>query len=190
MGPATLTETYLADQLGIVTAVLRFNTGKPRYTADEALALRKAVLEVNKQDAVMITFDQAGAKLLAAGKTREALAADRALIASRPGDVLNHARMAYALLQAGIGDQASRGGSESDDPRSEVCGCIQHHTELGARVQFDRRAIWQRLRSKRRTWEPIARRKSSILRTPTFVRTSRFFTNMTPTARAMLRFRA
>jgi tetratricopeptide (TPR) repeat protein len=122
MGPATLTETYSTDQPGIVTAVLRFDIGKPRYTAEEALALRKAVLDVSKEDAVMITFDQTGAKLLAAGKVREALAADRSVIASHPGDVLNHVRMAYALLDAGIGDQARVEAVKATtlDPKSAI----------------------------------------------------------------------
>jgi len=106
MGPATLTQVYSADQPGMVTAVFRFNTGKGRYAADEALALRKAVLEANKEDAVMITFDQDGAKLLAAGKIREGLAIDQALIDSHPKDALHRIRMASALLDAGIGDQA------------------------------------------------------------------------------------
>ena len=139
MGPALLTETYSVDQPGIVTAVLRFNTGKPGYSADEALALRKAVLEAKKQDAVMITFDQAGAKLLAAGKSSEGLAADRALIAPHPSDMLNHVRMAYALLQAGIGDQARVEALKATtlDPKSALAystlGWVLEFNSIGVR---------------------------------------------------------
>ncbi len=106
MGPATLTEAYSADGAGVVTAVLRFNSGKPRYTADEALALRKAVLAANKEDAVMLYFDQAGAKLVAAGKVREGLAADQAVLESHPKEAMPHIRLAYALLEAGLGEKA------------------------------------------------------------------------------------
>ena len=106
MGPASLTESYAVDGKGVVTADFTFTTGKSRYTQDEVLALRTAVLEQNKADATVVTFDQTGAKLLAAGKTREALATDRALIAAHPKDAVHHVRMAYALLEAGVGDEA------------------------------------------------------------------------------------
>jgi tetratricopeptide (TPR) repeat protein len=106
MGPAKLTQHYESDPNGVVTAVLRFSTVKPRYTVDEALALRDAVLAGYKQDMVMVLFDQAGAKLLAAGKTREALSADQALIDHHPAEALHHVQMAYALLEAGLGDRA------------------------------------------------------------------------------------
>ncbi len=106
MGPAKLTQHYETDPHGIIHAVLRFDTGKPRYTVDEALALRDAVLASYKQDMIVVTFDQAGSKLLAAGKTREALAADRGLIERHPKEGLHHAQIAYAFLEAGMGDKA------------------------------------------------------------------------------------
>ena len=106
MGPATLTQTYSTESSGVVTAAFRFNTGKLRYTTEEALDLRKAVLAAMKEDAVSILFDQSGAKQLAAGKVREALSIDRGLIDSHPNDPLPHIRMAYALMGAGVGEAA------------------------------------------------------------------------------------
>ena len=106
MGPAVLTQTFTSDQAGILTAVFRFTTGKERYTVDEALALRTAVIAANKEDAVMAFFDQAGSKQIAAGKVREGLATDRTLVESRPNDPLPHIRLAYALLTAGVGEAA------------------------------------------------------------------------------------
>jgi tetratricopeptide (TPR) repeat protein len=106
MGPASLSENYAVDGAGVVTADFTFTAGKARYTQDEVLALRAAVLEQNKADAIIVTFDQTGAKQLAAGKTREALEVDRALIAGHPKEAVHHVRMAYALLQAGVGDEA------------------------------------------------------------------------------------
>jgi len=106
MGPARFTANYRVDSKGIVTAVLRFTTTKPRYTADEALALRDAVLDAYKQDMIMVLFDQVGSKLMAAGKIREALAADRGLIEQQPQDAVHHAQFANILLHAGLGDMA------------------------------------------------------------------------------------
>jgi tetratricopeptide (TPR) repeat protein len=106
MGPATLTQTYSSDSSGVITAAFHFNTGKGRYTTEEALELRKAVIAANKEDAVSILFDQSGAKQFAAGKVREGLSIDRGLIDSHPNDPLPHIRMAYALMAAGVGEAA------------------------------------------------------------------------------------
>jgi hypothetical protein len=106
MGPASLSEIYAVDAQGVVTADFTFTTGKSHYSLDDVLALRKAVLEENKGPAVIITFDQAGEKLLGAGKIREALAWDRALIESHPKDAIQHLRMAYVLMKAGIGGES------------------------------------------------------------------------------------
>ena len=145
MGPATLAETYTADANGVVTAVFRFNTGKARYAADEALALRKAVLQTNKEDAVVILYDQAGAKQLADGKVREALATDRALIDAHPNDALPHVRFAYALLEAGVGAQARAEALKATtlDPKSAIAfstlGWVAQFNEIGVHfgIGFD-----------------------------------------------------
>jgi tetratricopeptide (TPR) repeat protein len=108
MGPAHFTAHFAVDSKGVVTAVLRFSTSKPRYTTAEALALRDAVLDAYKQDMIMVLFDQVGSKLFAAGKIREAFSADRALIESRPEDAVRHAQFANILLQAGMGDMARK----------------------------------------------------------------------------------
>jgi tetratricopeptide (TPR) repeat protein len=106
MGPATLSQAYSVDATGVITANLRFNSGKGHYSAEEALALRKAVIEADKEDAVTILFDQAGSKLMAKGKVRDALAADRSLAEARPKDALPRVRLANAFLDAGLGDMA------------------------------------------------------------------------------------
>jgi tetratricopeptide (TPR) repeat protein len=111
LGPATLTETYLTTEPkpgepGVVEVRFRFNTGVATMTADQAVALRSAVLDLNKRDYVGIYFDQAGARELTAGHIREALAIDRKLIAARPDDALHHLQLSRALLDAGIGSEA------------------------------------------------------------------------------------
>jgi len=106
LGPATLTETYRTPEPGVVEVRFRFNSGASTLTTDQALALRTAVLELNKRDYVGIYFDQAGARELTAGHIREALTIDRKLIAARPDDALHHLQLARALLDAGIGSEA------------------------------------------------------------------------------------
>ena len=106
MGPATLSQHYEVDSHGVISARLRFDTGKPKYSLEEALALREAILALYKQDITELLFDQAGAKLMAAGKIREALAADRALIEQHPKEAIHHAQIAYVFLKAGMGDRA------------------------------------------------------------------------------------
>jgi len=106
LGPAKLTQHYEVDNTGVITGLLRFDTVKPKYSLDEVLALRDAILASYKQDMIILLFDQAGEKLMAAGKIREALATDRALIAQQPNDALHHVQIASAFLQAGMGDRA------------------------------------------------------------------------------------
>jgi tetratricopeptide (TPR) repeat protein len=141
MGPATLSEQYsVAEKTGVVTAVLRFQTGKELYSPEDALALRTAVLALYKGDATGILFDQVGAKLLAAGKTREGLAADQKLIDQQPKDALHHAQMASALIHAGVGDMARAEARKAValDPNSAVAysalGEVLQYNEIG--VQF------------------------------------------------------
>ncbi|HEY3626757.1 MAG TPA: DUF3857 domain-containing protein [Terracidiphilus sp.] len=137
MGPARLTQHYHADATGVIHALLHFDTGKPRYTVDEALALREAVLASYKQDMIVLMFDQAGSRLLASGKTRQALEADRALIQKHPKEGLHHAQIAYAFLQAGMGMRARQEAGEATrlEPDSPVgfkaLGWICEFNEIG-----------------------------------------------------------
>jgi tetratricopeptide (TPR) repeat protein len=137
MGPGSLSQNFAVDSSGVVTATYRFSTGKSRYTQDDALALRKALVAANKADTPVVTFDQAGAKLLAAGKVREALAADRDLIGAHPKDAAQHVRMAYALLQGGVGDQAQAEARQATqlDPKSALAwsslGWTLQHNAIG-----------------------------------------------------------
>ena len=122
MGPAKLTIRFSAAASGSVTAVFRFESPKSQFTQAEALALRDAILAIYKQDAVVLVFDQVGAKLMAAGKMREALAADRALIAAHPQQAVEHAHFAYALLKAGLGEMARAEAKQATtlDPSSAM----------------------------------------------------------------------
>jgi len=137
MGPATLRRTYTVDAQGEVTADFRFDTGRSRYSVADALALRKAIATADKEGPIVITFDQAGAKLLGQEKIREALAVDQSLIAGHPQDAVQHVRMAYVLLHAGIGEQARAEATEATqlDPKSAVAwktlGWVLQHNLIG-----------------------------------------------------------
>ncbi len=144
LGPATLTETYLAPdpkpgEPGVVEVRFRFSTGVSTLTADQALAMRTAVLALNKRDYVGIYFDQAGARELTAGHIREALAIDHQLIAAHPDDALHHLQLARALLDAGIGNQAQAEALRATqlDPKLSVAfaqyGWALEHNALGER---------------------------------------------------------
>jgi tetratricopeptide (TPR) repeat protein len=146
LGPATLTETYLNNEPGVVEARFRFSTVVSTLTPDQAIAMRTAVLELNKRDYVGIFFDQAGARELTAGHIREALAIDRKLIAARPDDALHHLQLARALLDAGIGTEAQAEALRATqlDPKLSAAfaqyGWTLEHNALGERFGkgFDR----------------------------------------------------
>jgi tetratricopeptide (TPR) repeat protein len=134
MGPATLTETYSTDAKGVVTADYKFDTGKSLYSLADVLALRDAVVKANQSSAVLITFDQVGAKLMSQGKVKQAFEADRKAIAAEPTSALPHVRFAYALLKAGVGGEARAEAQKAVklEPKSKVAW-----QTLGWMSQFD-----------------------------------------------------
>jgi tetratricopeptide (TPR) repeat protein len=139
IGLGTLTETYSTDEPGVVKATFRFNSGPSKLTSDQALAMRDAVLELNKRDYVGVLFDQAGAKALTAGHIREALEIDRKLIAADPTDAVRHLHLSRALLDAGIGNEAQSEAKRATelDAKSAIAwgqyGWALEHNALGER---------------------------------------------------------
>ena len=139
LGLATLVEEYSSTEPGMITADLKFDSGPGTLTAEQAIAMRDAVLELNKRDYVGIFLDQVGAKALAVGHIREALEADRGLIAKRPTETMPHVQLARALLAAGIGDQAHTEAKRATelDAKSAVAfstlGWTLEHDSLGER---------------------------------------------------------
>jgi hypothetical protein len=106
LGTATLTESYSAAEASVVNVTFRFNSGPATLTAEQAIGLRTALLDLHKRDYVGIFFDQSGVKALTAGHIREGLEIDRKLITATPTDALHHLHLARALLEAGIGNEA------------------------------------------------------------------------------------
>jgi tetratricopeptide (TPR) repeat protein len=157
LGPAVMTRHYAEeDSAGkkIVTAVMRFDTGKPRYTVDEALALKKAAVEQNKLQYILLQFDQVGAKAIAEGKVRDGLAADRALIAAHPDDAMHHVQLSSALLGVGLGDEARKEARRATelDPKLQIAwlqlGVSLEHSDIGVRFAkgFDRKGALEAYR--------------------------------------------
>jgi tetratricopeptide (TPR) repeat protein len=154
LGPGSFTEHYVQDGPGVVTATLRFTTGKSLLTKQEALDFRQAVTEAGQREMIGIAFEQSGAKLLAAGKIKEALAADQAAVAQNPKSALPHVRLARALLAVGVGDmartEAARGVAL--EPASAAAlttqGWVLQHDVLGVRFGpgFDREGAIQAFR--------------------------------------------
>jgi tetratricopeptide (TPR) repeat protein len=137
MGPALFTQKFENVTDGKVIATFRFENAKTRYTTDEALALRDAVLSAYKRESMAVWFDQNGARLMAGGKIREALAVDRDLIAKSPSKSIHHAQLANAYLKAGLGLRARKEAQEATrlDPKAAVnfrtLGLICQYNELG-----------------------------------------------------------
>ena len=137
LGPATLTQKFEAGPDNKIHATFRFENAKTRLTADEALALREAVLAAYKQEIVTVWFDQKGAKLMGKGKIREALAVDRGLIAKDPRKSIHHAQIVWVYVKAGLGAHARQEAMEATrlDPKSAInfrtLGQVCQYNELG-----------------------------------------------------------
>jgi tetratricopeptide (TPR) repeat protein len=139
LGTASLTESYSDAEPGVVTATFRFNSGPYKLNAEQALAMRAAMLELHKRDYVGIFFDQSGVKALTAGHIREGLEIDRNLIAGAPSDAIHHLQLSRALLEAGIGDEAQEEAKRATelDPKLaaafDTLGWTLEHNALGER---------------------------------------------------------
>lgn len=139
LGTASLTESYSAAEPGVASVTFRFNSGPGTLTAEQALAMRAALLELNKREYVGIFFDQTGVKALTAGHIREALEIDRNLIAAAPSDAYHHLHLSRALLEAGIGSEAQAEAKRATelDPKLATAfstlGWTLEHDALGER---------------------------------------------------------
>ncbi len=139
IGPARITQHYSIGADGAVNAVLRFDSVKARYSPAELKALEQAAHALGQADAIIISFPQKGASLLAQGKAREALASYAELIKLHPNEALHHIQMANALLAAGFGEEARTEALHATelDPANAVGwserGWILEHDAIGRR---------------------------------------------------------
>ena len=139
IGPAKFSQHYSIEGDGAVSAVFRFSSVKARYSPEELKGLRKAAHTLGNADAIIISFPQKGAALLADGKAKEALAAYADLIKLHPNEGLHHVQRANALLSAGFGEEARKEAAhatELDPTNSEAWsarGWILEHDGIGRR---------------------------------------------------------
>jgi tetratricopeptide (TPR) repeat protein len=105
---ATLTKTFKVQDDGVVLADFQFDSGPRRITAAQYEALRKEVVKLNKQPALILYFDQLGKKLLDQGEVGKAVAEYRRLSALHPKEALHHTEIARTLLAGGMGAAARR----------------------------------------------------------------------------------
>lgn len=108
LGTATLTKQYSVRNDGVLLADYRFDSGPRRITPAQYEELRKAVVKVNKESALLLSFDQIGRKHLDAGEVGKAVAEFRRLSALHPKEALHHSDIARALLAGGMGAAARR----------------------------------------------------------------------------------
>jgi len=139
IGPGKLTSHYSIEADGSVSAVIRFNSVKARYTPEELKALRQAAHTLGSADPIIFSFPQKGAALLAAGKAKEALASYAEMIKLHPAEGLHHIQMANALLAAGFGEEARKESARATelDPKNgeawSARGWILEHDAIGRR---------------------------------------------------------
>ncbi|HLX08844.1 MAG TPA: DUF3857 domain-containing protein [Thermoanaerobaculia bacterium] len=139
LGTATLAEQYAAGERGIVTATLRFDSGRQRISAAELAALHSALVQLKKERPVLLRFRQVGEAQAAAGHIREALLEFRNEAAAAPTRALPHQRLARALLAGGLGEAAWREAERAVaiEPRSAAAwstfGWVLQHDAIGRR---------------------------------------------------------
>ncbi len=140
LGPMTLSRSFTIGKDGVVSALLRFDTGRRRLSPEEFEAVKAALRDLKNEKSVLIRFEQVGRALLAAGKFTGALAEFRRLAALHPGEALHHLQIADTLLAMGLRDAALREADRAIalEPRSALAhrtaAWILQHDEIGRRL--------------------------------------------------------
>jgi tetratricopeptide (TPR) repeat protein len=106
IGTATLTERHRLEGRTLVVT-FRFDSGKPRISPAELVALRRADAAL-KKEVVRVEIERTGWALSNAGKSRAAIAEIERLIRLHPTEAVHHVELAYAYLDIGMGIAARR----------------------------------------------------------------------------------
>lgn len=134
VGPARLVQEFSTEKDGTVNVVLRFDTGKRRFTASEVEAMKADVRKFAQSDMLAITYEQVGRAHLAAGKVKEALTEFQQLAVLHPKEALHRTQVADALLAAGIGDAARQEARRAIELEP---GSVAAHRSLAWILQHD-----------------------------------------------------
>ncbi len=137
MGPAEFSASFRLGAKGVVEARFLFDIGKRRYSSDETRALVQGLRAAWDMPVTSLRFDHRGSKHLAQGRVREGLAEYRALAERHPKSPLHQARLAEALLKAGLGGPARQSARRAValDPTSTYAlfaqGWVMQHDLFG-----------------------------------------------------------
>lgn len=105
-GPASLSRSFSVDAAGIVTALIRFDSGKARWSAAEYETARRDLNAFGKTPPTALSFDLTAEAHLVAGRIRESIQEYKALVASQPGKAAPLGKLSMALLKGGMGELA------------------------------------------------------------------------------------
>jgi tetratricopeptide (TPR) repeat protein len=134
LGPATLSKEFKAAENNVVTATLRFDTGKRRFTPDEVEEVRQGIEKLQESPPILVRFEQTGEAHLSAGRIREALAEFRHLATLHPKEALHRTQTTRALLEGSMGEAAREEARRAIE--LEPTSAITHRT-LGWILQHD-----------------------------------------------------
>jgi tetratricopeptide (TPR) repeat protein len=134
LGAAVLSREFAVSEDGVVTATLRFDASRRRFSADDARELQEGIQGILDSPFTVVAFDQTGEMHLAASRIREALGEFRELAALHPTEALHRTQIARALLAGGLGQAARQEARRaiSLEPSSPLA-----HNVLGLTLQHD-----------------------------------------------------
>lgn len=146
LGTAELTQSYSFSDKGVLTAVFTLDSGKRIISPQEFEDTRKAVVEFFNKGATVFTFDHEGEILLSQGDYQGSLAKFKEIVEAEPEKAAHRVRLARALLQAGLGEEARKEAREAArlTPDSaevhNILAWILQHDLIGRRFNkgFDR----------------------------------------------------
>jgi hypothetical protein len=131
---ATLDESFSLAEDGVVSAVLRCDSGPTRISPADVATMRTVLAELAEREPITIRFVHSGQTHLAAGRVREGLRELVTLIERSPQTALHYVRLSRGLLATGFGERArevARTAVEVD-PNSLLA-----HTTLAWVLQHD-----------------------------------------------------
>ncbi len=123
MGPAKLNYNYSMSPQGEVLATIRFDTVKGRYTVAEAEAMKSAIRQIQKRDAVLLTFEHSGHMLMTQGNVAEGLKEYEGLTEKHPKEAVHRIQVANAMFNVGLCETArveARRATELDPKSAEA----------------------------------------------------------------------
>lgn len=149
LGPAAYSLSVNVEDEGRLELTYRLDSGKRRWTAEEAREFLEGAKALYTTEAVRLTFVSESAEMIALGETAAAIKKLRTYADENPEDALARARLARLLLTAGLGDEAKRSAQQAveqapDSPGAwTALGWALQHDAFGRRFQSD----WDRDRA-------------------------------------------